>query len=525
MQKMLKTLRVVAALLSIVALTLVFVDITGTAARHFGFMAKIQLVPALLAVNVVVLVALTAGTLVFGRLYCSVVCPLGIWQDVVGWLRRRLTPRRRRATLFRYRKAATALRYSMLALMVVLLAAGLAGLVATSVAGLLDPYSIYGRIAGQLMVPAWRPAFETVAAHAVNHGVYLTDAVPPAAAWSWPVAIVAIASLLLVSVMAWLWGRRYCTDICPVGTLLGVVARWSLLRPVIDLTKCNGCGRCGRQCKAACIDTRNHKIDMTRCVVCMDCIGNCSQGAIHYRLRRRNDPAPAPKAEKATPKAAEATPKAVKTGVDAGRRSFLVGSAIAGTALAVAAADKTTDGGLAPLLSKQPRRGLRHPVPAGALSLAWFTSHCTACQLCVSACPQGILKPSTDAASFMQPRMIFTGGYCLPACTACSDVCPTGALRPITPEVKALTRIGTARVDVDACLLARGERCGNCARQCPSQTITIVTDADGRRRPAVDESRCTGCGSCEYHCPVGLTTGGPSAAICVEGKLTADRPE
>ncbi len=501
MQRKLRILRIVVAIAAITALTLVFVDITGTASAWMGFLAKIQLVPALLAANLVVLVSLAALTLLFGRIYCSVICPLGIWQDVVGWLRKQVAPRRRRAAgLFRYRTPARALRYTMLALMAVLLAAGMSGIIATSFAGLLDPYSAYGRIAGQLMVPLWRPAFNAVAVRAAEGGTYITDAVAPAAPWVWPVALVAIISLLAVSVMAWLWGRRYCTDICPVGTLLGVLARYSLLRPVIDTARCNGCGSCGRHCKSQCIDTRHHKIDMSRCVVCMDCINTCNQGAITYRMRRKSGK------ESARP-----------SGIDAGRRSFLAGSVIAGASLALSAADKTTDGGLAPLLSKQPRRGLRHPLPAGAPSRTRFTARCTACQLCVSACPQAILRPGTDAAGFMQPQMIFTGGYCLPGCTACSDVCPTGALRPITVEEKAVTRIGTARVYVGDCLLAAGENCGNCARHCPAGAIMIVTDREGRRRPAVDESRCIGCGSCEFHCPVGLVTGGPSAAICVEG--------
>ncbi|MBO4978012.1 MAG: 4Fe-4S binding protein [Muribaculaceae bacterium] len=517
MQKSLKPLRTVSALVSIVALTLVFVDITGTSAAHLGWLAHWQLIPALLAVNVVVLVVLAVATLLFGRLYCSVICPLGIFQDVVSWLRRRTAPRRRRAAgLFRYRKAATGLRYSLLALMTVLLAAGLSGLIATSFAGLLDPYSAYGRIAGQLMVPAWRPAFDAAAALAAENGTFITSGIAPAAAFSWPVAAVAGASLLVVVVMAWMWGRRYCTDICPVGTLLGVLSRWSLFRPVIDTDRCNGCGRCGRTCKAQCIDTRHHEIDMSRCVVCMDCIGNCTQNAITYRLRKKSKVPKEPENHK--------DHKTPTTPSDPGRRSFLVGTAIAGAALAVSAADKTTDGGLSPLLAKQPRRGLRRPVPPGAPSLAWLTARCTACQLCVSACPQGIIKPDTSAASFMQPRLIFTGGYCLPGCTRCSEVCPTGALKPLTADVKAMTSIGTAIVDADACLMAQGVDCGNCARRCPAGAITIITGPDGRRRPVVDESRCIGCGSCEYHCPVGLNTGGPSAAICVQGRLTAVSP-
>lgn len=497
---MLRIVRILLATVAILAITLLFLDFTGMAARWLSFLPKIQLVPAVLALNVVAVCILVALTLLLGRVYCSVICPLGIYQDVVARVRSWFSSgKKKKVGLYRYSPAMKRLRYGFLIVFLLLLALGLAGVAATSFAGLLDPYSAYGRMVSQFVVPLWRPAAASAADFAAGHGVMLVDAYPPAAPLN--VAVIAVAALtfVLVTVMAWRTGRGYCNTVCPAGTLLGLLSRFSLLKPVIDTDKCNRCGSCGRKCKASCIDTKNHKIDYSRCVVCMDCIGNCTQGAISYSLRRRTHKDSAP---------------------DATRRSFMVGLALAGGAAAARAADKATDGGLAPLKDKQ-----RHPeaapaVPAGAVSVARLRSHCTACQLCVSACPNGVLRPSLSAAGFMQPEMVFTAGFCRPECTECSNVCPTGAIKPVEASEKTSIRIGRAVVDPSACISAAyGQACGNCARNCPAGAIVMVKGDNGHMRPAVDESVCIGCGSCEYHCPVGTAghISASKAAIYVEG--------
>ena len=79
---MLRKIRIFAATFCFVLITLLFLDFTGTIHAWFGWLAKIQFWPALLALNVGVVVGLT---LVFGRVYCSVICPLGVFQDIVSW--------------------------------------------------------------------------------------------------------------------------------------------------------------------------------------------------------------------------------------------------------------------------------------------------------------------------------------------------------------------------------------------------------------------------------------------------------
>jgi len=198
------------------------------------------------------------------------------------------------------------------------------------------------------------------------------------------------------------------------------------------------------------------------------------------------------------------------------RRDFLTVAAAAGTAVAAKAQDIKVDGGLAPLIDKMSpeRKGIL--LPPGSLSVRNFTRHCTSCQLCVASCPNGVLKPG-KLEDLLQPRMGYENGFCRPECTVCADICPSGAILPISRDEKTAIRIGTARVSPDLCLAAKGEEgCGNCVRHCPSGAISMVKDEkSGHRRPAVNEEQCTGCGACEFLCPVR-----PLSAITVDGLST-----
>lgn len=186
-------------------------------------------------------------------------------------------------------------------------------------------------------------------------------------------------------------------------------------------------------------------------------------------------------------------------------------------ASAVKAQEKKVDGGLAVIEDKKIPVRATPIVPPGAWSARNFAQHCTACQLCVSACPNGVLRPSTDLQKLMQPEMSYERGYCRPECTRCSEVCPAGAIRPITVEEKSSTRIGHAVWIRKNCIpLTDGVECGNCARHCPSGAILMVPsdgdDMNSVRIPAINAERCIGCGACENLCPAR-----PFSAIYVEG--------
>ncbi len=268
--KTLRLLRIAAAAVLFVLMTLLFLDFTGTVRHYAGWINKIQLVPAILAINGVILAGLVVLTLLLGRIYCSTICPLGVLQDAVAWGSRKLQKRKRYA----FSPALNKLRYGLLVLFVAALVAGVLPLV-----GLLDPYSAYGRICANLFAPLYRWGNNLLAQHAQQTGSYDFYAVDVwfKSAVSFGVALV---WLLGVAWLAWRNGRTYCNTVCPVGTALGLLSRFAVFKPRIDLSKCNGCHQCERNCKAACIDSKAHQIDYTRCVACMNCAGVCRQSAI-----------------------------------------------------------------------------------------------------------------------------------------------------------------------------------------------------------------------------------------------------
>lgn len=488
---MLRRIRITIAVICIIAVTALFLDFTGTARHLWGWLAKIQFIPALLAANAATVIVLVAATLLFGRLYCSIICPLGIMQDAITGISTRLAPRsKRKSGRFRFSKGLTWVRVASLVLFLALIALGL-----TSIAGLIEPYSAFGRMASQFGLPIAIGANNLMADWAAANGSYTFGHVEPHRIY-WPLMTVAAVTLLTVGAMAWFGGRIWCNTICPVGTILGFLSRFALLRPVIDTSKCNGCGRCARNCKAKCINPKLHKIDMSRCVVCMNCIGKCTTGAISYRPVRKPDKA------------------ASEIKVDPSRRQFLgMTAVIAGTA-AVSAQNKLVDGGLAIITEKQNPARNTPIVPPGAVSIRNLSEKCTACQLCISACPNGVLRPRMTIEGFMQPEVGFERGYCRPECTACSNACPTGAIKPLTVAERTSVSVGKAVVNLKACIAVKGKaKCGNCARHCPAGAISMVEFAHGSRRMPVVNDYCIGCGACENLCPVS-----PISAITVDGR-------
>ncbi len=495
---MLKIIRRTLAALVGLAMLLMFLDFTGSIHAWFAWLAKIQLLPAILAVNICVLVALVLLTFIFGRIYCSVICPLGIMQDFIARI-----GRIRRKNPYSYSKPKNWLRYAVLALMVV-------GLVlsVSIVVEVLAPYSTFGRIVTTLFQPLYilaNNALASIAESADSYAFYNKEL------WIESGILIGVTAVhfLIIAVLAWRNGRTYCNTICPVGTLLGFISRFSLLKINIDETKCRKCGKCSRNCKAACIDFKSMTVDHSRCVACGNCLEHCSFGALSYGLKKAApvSSAPAPVSEAS---ASDET-------IDKSKRAFLLSAAMATTAAALAEDKIKLDGGLAKIDGKESPKRKTPITPPGSLSAQNLAKHCTACQLCISECPNNVLRPSTSLDNFMQPVMSYDRGFCRIGCTRCSDVCPTSAIRSIEKEERTAIQVGHAVLLKKNCLAANGEAsCGNCARHCPVQAIEMVPvnpdDKESPKVPAIDEIKCIGCGACENLCPVR-----PFSAIYVEG--------
>jgi len=487
---MLRKVRLVLATLFFVCITMLFLDFTGTWQRYVGWMAKIQFLPALLAMNVFVVVVLILLTLIFGRIYCSVICPLGVMQDIVAWI-----GKRSKRNPYTFSKEKTILRYVFLVVFILAFVLGI-----NVVVSLFAPYSSYGRIAGNLLKPVYEGCNNLLALIAEHFDSYAFYSTP---VWirSLSTFVIAIVTFIVIAILAWRNGRTYCNTICPVGTVLSWFARFSWFKIVFDVDKCRNCSACSKNCKASCIDYKNHVVDYSRCVVCGDCIDKCRFDALHY---------------------AHAAKKKLVADADTndaannGRRSFLMGLAAVTTTAAMSQANKKVDGGLAELVDMKPAKRDVPLTPPGSISAFNMAMHCTACQLCVSECPNGVLRPSTDFKRLMQPTMSFEKGYCRPECTRCSRVCPTGAILSVDRAEKSSIQIGHAVWIKKNCVVITDDfSCGNCARHCPSGAISMIHYDNGGKDveiPAINTERCIGCGACENLCPAR-----PFTAIYVEG--------
>jgi ferredoxin len=512
----LKPLRVGIALVFLAGLTAAFVDFRGLVPAAAGhWLAAVQFTPALFALGtgtaaLVVGIAIVGVTLAFGRVYCSTVCPLGLLQDAVARITAWLRPRRR---LRPFARGGVGLRYGVLAAVVLAFAGGAGGIAGAYA----DPYSNFGRIASGLFRPLLAAANNALVTPATALGFQaLYRVVPP-----WPGPAVFGAALLLLGLVTGLaaWrGRIYCNTLCPVGTVLGLLARGAAFRLTLDRSACTKCAECLRACKAQCLDLRTGTIDAARCVACFNCITACPEQGVGYQfawIRRSAAPAPV-----ITPPAAGPSRREfMATGISA-----LAAAMGAGRLVAAPAA-----GGWAP------QNFSRAISPPGATSVDRFLERCTACQLCVSACPTHVLQPASleyGLAGFMKPRLDYAAAFCNFDCRRCGEVCPTGAISRLALEDKQLTRIGLAQLDLDHCIVkTMGTDCAACSEHCPTKAVDTIPYGDNLRLPQVTADLCIGCGACEYACPAlpkkAIAVGGRRrhelAVRRVEGKATDPR--
>lgn len=482
------------------AIALLFLALCGLAFLDFGRLppwlaeaaGRVQLVPALLALPALGAALAVAGaallTLLLGRVYCSTLCPLGTLQDLairLGRLRRPGRPRPR--TRFRFAPARHRLQLALAAAAGLLAAAG-----ALQALQLLEPFSSFGRILAALLRPLAALGWNGLVLALSSAGVY---GLAPVAAphVSWGALAVAAGWLLGISALALSRGRLFCNLLCPAGALLQLLSRRPAVRIGIDEARCNGCGLCERSCKAGCIDAATRRVEVAACVGCFDCLDACPRDGVRLEVGWHR-PAPA------VPRAA-----------DPARRALLAAPALLLARRALAAA---------PIPGPDPRDARAPITPPGSRDRGRFTDRCTACHLCVAACPTQVLRPSLAAyglAGLLQPRLAYDHGACAPDCTRCGQVCPTGAILPLPLAEKHLAQVGRARfVKADCVVEVKRKACGACAEHCPTKAISMVpygAPAERLKIPEVKEEACIGCGACEHPCPTE-----PRKAIWVEAR-------
>jgi len=489
----LKVVRVILALAVFIPVLLFFCDFRNLLPDGLHSLLHLQIIPAIFAGAAGVLVFLTLLTLLFGRVYCSVICPAGVLQDIFNRIACIGKKKKNGSLRFKYHRPLNVLRYVILGVTAILAVFGLSELCL-----LLDPYSNFGRIATNLFRPVavWtNNLLAEMLSKAGNYTLYNVSFRIASGA-----LVAAVGAFAVFAVMAYYRGRLFCNSICPVGTLLSIVSRYSLFRLTVNHEQCNKCGICERACKAEAITSKAGEIDMSRCVGCFNCLSSCSKSALKFRF------APL----KARAQTSDFSPS---------RRSFMVaGAAIAGSMPAISRA--------ATAISSSTQNNL--PVtPPGSISIDRFKKLCTGCHLCVVRCPSKVLHPAGLQYGFgymLKPYMSYHNSYCNYSCTVCSNVCPTGAIKPVTEEEKAVTQVGIANFYIDRCIVNTEETdCGACSEHCPTQAVHMIEYKGTLTIPKVEPELCIGCGGCESICPVR-----PERAIIIISNpvhQTAEKPK
>ena len=445
----------------------------------------------------IVVIALTA---LLGRVFCGWVCPLGSAQAVAAWI----FPVKNKKRLAGLNSKSTKRRLKYLILFFALGAA----VMGSSIGGILDPLAVTLRG----FVFSWLPALSSALDRAgqamadsdslsgLAGGLFFMSSMLDPSGRSAEMARYNngwIFGLILVLILAAAvrWPRWWCRNLCPLGALLGLFSRFSLLGMSKNTHACTDCGLCLRHCNGACGPDGNSTWLKAECHMCFNCENACPEGVINFGF---NYPA----------KDADPLP------VDLSRRR-VISSAVLGMAL-----PPVLRAGDAAGVDTRPHPGRIRP--PGSLEEKEFIERCIRCGRCIDVCPYNALHPAlyeAGAEGLWTPVVIPRIGPCEASCTSCSQHCPTGAIRLLSPETRTglktnrPVKIGTAFIDRGRCLpWAMETPCVVCEEFCPVSpkaikgenviTAGVHGESVEVRRPHVDPRKCIGCGACEHACPV-----------------------
>lgn len=492
----------------ITLVTSIFFDIYNFInARNAGIIVRTQLVPSFVefvrsrsssgyAFILIVIITFAAG-----RSYCSFLCPLGIYQDIVI----RISAGLRGKAGFKYLRAYNFIRYSILVITAaVMIFSG------TYLLLWLDPFSIYGRFSYNVLSPCIIKINNMAALLLLKLDNYTLQAVEIKPVGIIPVIISALV-ITLISVTAFFKGRLYCNTVCPAGALLGLISKISLIKISINRDTCISCGKCEKICKGSCIDYKSGSVDFSRCILCFNCLTVCPNSSTVYRFSIF----PGGKnylSHKINGEISSFSATPVIT-----RKSFIGGM----VSLPVAAT--LPSGKQQKLYFQDAAKQVRYKKkvfasPPGSSGIDRFNGRCTACSLCISKCPSSVLRPAVmqyGIYGMLQPFLDFSSGYCNYDCVICGQICPTGAIVEKTILEKHLIQTGKSFFIKENCITYTNNTvCGACSEHCPTKAVHMVPFKKGLVIPEVDNTLCTGCGACEHVCPVR-----PFRAIYVEGNM------
>jgi ferredoxin len=499
----LKKVRVAVAVFFILAVSFLFLDFGNIVPSWLRtFLVSMQLVPSLTR-TLILLSSASVGfffvlllTFLFGRVYCSTICPLGTLQDISIRIAKRLNRRRR----FKFKNPPYTIHYGVFVFTAVFAFTGSVVLL-----NLFEPFSNFGRILSNLVSPFVVLANNTLGNILGLFGLFFLFQIPLL-----HVNIVSILAPLsffgLVFYLSYNHGRLFCNLLCPAGALLGIISRFSIFKIVIDANNCKECGLCERVCKANCIKSDSMKIDFAACVGCFNCIDGCPTSGMSYQGKWKNNSNMLPI-------------------VNDGRRKVLKTSIIPALGLLLPEIRKDSS---AEISHRDFDESHKHPIsPPGSISIEHFSSRCTACHLCVSSCPTQVISPSFleyGIAGIFQPKMNYAASYCNFDCVLCGQVCPTGAILPLDVNMKKQVQIGKAHfVKEDCIVVTKKKDCGACSEHCPTKAVKMVPYDQRLVVPEVNDEVCVGCGACEHACPVQ-----PRKAIYVNSNAvhgTAKKPK
>jgi MauM/NapG family ferredoxin protein len=436
-------------------------------------------VPAALLLSLITI----AFTLVFGRVFCGWVCPLGTLNDCMS----RLTPQKRRKEHLGDR--ARRLKYYIFVFVLV------SSLFTLQIAGLADPISLLIRSLAVAAEPAMNLMVHTVFNLLYRAQIPVVTAISEAVYGLLKQYVLAfrqpffyqgifIGSIFAAILLANLFRRRlWCTSLCPLGALLGLITQISPLKRTVG-RGCTSCNLCVQECRTGAAADLKGEWKKAECVLCGECQEDCPVEAVRFGF-------------------ASAKMRKV-AGIDLQRRGLIASLC---SALFIIPLIRTN-----PLVNRSAGSLIR---PPGALPEDQFLRRCVRCGECMKVCLTNGLQPALLEAGpegIWTPRFDFHIGYCQYYCTLCGQVCPTGALKKLSQAEKTSTKIGLAYIDKNRCIpYAQGVECLVCEEHCPTPDKAIkfeqadVMTLRGRRRirrPVIDLKLCIGCGICEYKCPL-----------------------